>query len=194
VVPVSTPAKEALPWSLREGGVPLGRAGDIGVDEAMRIAAARGVAGGYTLIRPASAGMPYLIATTVVRAQDARAITIDAGSGAVTQDIDWRMFGPGARAVEWGIATHQGQEYGEVNRLLMLAGCLCLLLLCVTAPVLWWKRRLGGRLTEPPAASVGPKRTVTAMMIALGVLFPLTGLSMIAALIGEWILGKVRAA
>ncbi|WP_037488463.1 PepSY-associated TM helix domain-containing protein [Sphingobium indicum] len=189
VIPWSAPAKDALPWTLREGGGAAGGAGDIGVDEALRIATARGM-GGVQLILPATPGAPYLAASIVTKAQDARAITIDAASGAVVQDMDWRMFGPGAQAVEWGIATHQGQQYGEVNRLLMLAGCLCLLLLCLTAPLLWWKRRQQGRLTTPPAASPAARRMVAGLMLLIGLLFPLTGLSMAAALLGEWIMGR----
>ena len=192
-IPWSAPAKDALPWTLREGGATPGRAGDIGVDQALRIATARGM-GGVQIILPATPGAPYLPASIVTQAQDARAITIDAASGAVVQDMDWRMFGPGAKAVEWGIATHQGQQYGEANRLLMLAGCLCLLLLCLTAPVLWWKRRKEGRLTAPPAATPAAKRMVAGLMLLIGVLFPLTGLSMVAALLGEWIMGQRRTA
>jgi uncharacterized iron-regulated membrane protein len=190
-IPWSAPAKDALPWTLREGGAAAGRAGNKGVDAALRIATARGISG-LQLILPASPGAPYLAASIVTQAQDARAITIDAASGAVVQDMDWRMFGPGAQAVEWGIATHQGQQYGEVNRLLMLAGCLCLLLLCLTAPVLWWKRRQQGRLTPPPAATPAARRMVAGMMLFIGLLFPLTGLSMVAALIGEWIMSRWR--
>jgi uncharacterized iron-regulated membrane protein len=193
VIPWSAPAKDALPWTLREGGAAAGRAGDIGVDEALRIATARGM-GGVQLILPATPGAPYLAASIVTQAQDARAITIDAASGATVQDMDWRMFGPGAQAVEWGIATHQGQQYGEGNRLLMLAGCLCLLLLCLTAPVLWWKRRKDGRLTPPPAATPAARRVVVGLMLLIGLLFPLTGLSMVAALVGEWIMGRWRTA
>lgn len=189
VIPWSTPAKEALPWTLREGGAAAGRTGDIGVDEALRLATMRGI-GGVQLILPATPGAPYLAGSIVTRAQDARAITIDAASGAVVQDMDWRMFGPGAQAVEWGIATHQGQQYGEANRLLMLAGCLCLLLLCLTAPILWWKRRKEGRLAPPPAATPTALRMVTGLMLFIGLLFPLTGLSMAAALLGEWIMGR----
>ncbi len=193
VIPWQAPARDALPWTLREGGAAQGGSDGVGVDAVMRIAAARGVSGGYTLVLPATPGAPYLVATQVVRAQDARAITIDAGSGAVVQDIDWRHFGAGAKAVEWGIATHQGQEYGEVNRLLMLAGCLSLLLLCLTGPILWWKRRKDGRLSAPPAASLRAGRVVAGWMLALGLLFPLTGLSMLAALAGEWLVRRLRA-
>lgn len=188
-IPWSAPAREALPWVLRESGAVPGGAGGVDVDDVARIAADRGMANGYTISFPASAGAPWLVSAQAAQAQDARVLTIDAGSGAVEQDIGWRMFGAGAKAVEWGVAAHQGQEYGEVNRLLMLAGCLALLLLCVTAPLLWWKRRLG----EPPAATPAAKRMVAGLMLVLGVLFPLTGLSMVAALLGEWVVGRLRS-
>ncbi|MET0250433.1 MAG: PepSY domain-containing protein [Sphingobium sp.] len=191
-IPWDAPAKDALPWTLREGGAAAGGSGGVGIEAVLDIAAARGVTGGLTLVLPADPGAPYLVATTVVRASDARALLIDAGSGAVVQDMDWRMFGPGAKAVEWGIATHQGQQYGEVNRLVMLGGCLCLLALCVTAPILWWKRRIGGRLSQPPVATPTARRGVAALMLGVGMLFPLTGLSMVAALAGEWVWGRLR--
>jgi uncharacterized iron-regulated membrane protein len=194
VLPWVQSTKDVLPWTLREGGASIGGHGDVGVDGVLRIAGQRGIGGGYSLILPATPGAPYLVVTSVPVAQDARAITIDAGSGAVVQDIDWRHFGPGAKAVEWGIATHQGQQYGEANRLLMLAGCLVLLLLCATGPILWWKRRRDGRLAPPPSAPPGAVRTVAGLMILMGALFPLTGLSMIAALGGEWLVRRVRSA
>ncbi|EQB14400.1 PepSY-associated TM helix domain-containing protein [Sphingobium lactosutens] len=195
VNPWSHAAKHALPWTLREQGAPMGHGlHDVGVDAVARIAARRGLAGGYQLFLPASPGAPYLVSAITVRADDARAIAVDAATGAVVQDMDWRQFGKGAKAVEWGIATHQGQQYGEGNRLLMLAGCLCLLLLCLTAPVLWWKRRRDGRLAAPPPASAAARRTVAALMVGLGALFPLTGLSMLAALGGEWLAGRLSRA
>src|SRR5690606_38184083 len=106
-------------------------------------------------------------------------------------------FGPGARLIEWGIATHQGQEYGEPNRLVMLAGCIAMLLLAGTAPILWWERRRGNRLVAP-ARSLDPRRarTVTGLMLALGMLFPLTGARMLAALVADrlWMGMKGKAA
>lgn len=190
VNPWASPAKQALPWTLREGDAPTSNLGDIGVDAVTRIAARHGLGSGYQLFLPASPGAPYLVTALTASADDARAITIDAGTGAVVQDVDWRQFGRGARAVEWGVATHQGQQYGEANRLLMLAGCLCLLALCLTAPILWWKRRFA----TPPPAPPGIGRIVAGLMLGLGLLFPLTGLSMIVALTGEWLFGRMRRA
>jgi uncharacterized iron-regulated membrane protein len=62
----------------------------------------------------------------------------------------------------------------------MLAGCLAALTLCVTAPVMWWKRRGGGALRAPPAGEGG--RTLLVLMAVGGILLPLTGLTMLAAL------------
>ncbi|HUD93084.1 PepSY domain-containing protein [Sphingobium sp.] len=190
VNPWATPVKQALPWTLREQGAPAGGPGDIGVDAVARIAARHGFASGYQLFLPASPGAPYLVTAVTTRADAARAIAIDAGTGAVLQDMDWRQFGIGAKSVEWGVATHQGQQYGEANRLLMLAGCLCLLALCLTAPILWWKRRFA----SPPPAPPGVQRMIAGLMLALGLLFPLTGLSMVAALAGEWLVGRLKRA
>lgn len=192
VLPWAASTKDVLPWTLRAGGASSGTSGDVGVDEVMRIAGRRGAGKGYSLILPPTRGAPYLVVTSVVAAQDARAITIDAGSGAVVQDVDWRNFGPGAKTVEWGIATHQGQQYGEANRLLMLAGCMVLLALCATGPILWWKRRRHGKLGPPPSAPPGAERKVAGLMVLLGALFPLTGLSMIVALSGEWLIRRFR--
>ncbi|MBB5697840.1 PepSY-associated TM helix domain-containing protein [Sphingomonas yantingensis] len=167
-----------LPWSMQRAGVPMGHGGDIGPDRAL---AAAGLRGGWTLSFPATPGAPYLVTAPVVRADDARAVYVDAGLGRVLQDARYADFGGAAQAIEWGIAVHQGQQYGEVNRLVMLAGCAAILLLVISAPVMWLKRRPKG-LGLPPGRS---GRGLAALMAGAGLLFPLTGLTMLAALLVE---------
>lgn len=171
-------AAATLPWSMRHQQVPIGGTGDIGPDRAVAAARAQGIGDVWTLSLPASAGAPYLVSAPIVRADDARAVYIDAGSGRVLQDARYRDFGGGAQAVEWGIAVHQGQQYGEINRLVMLGGCIAILLLVVSAPVMWVKRRPRG-LGLPPGRS---GRGLAMLMAGAGLLFPLTGLTMLAAL------------
>jgi uncharacterized iron-regulated membrane protein len=182
-------AAQTLPWSMQRAAVPHGGARRIGPDEALAVAAARGMAVPWTLTLPAGPDAPYLISASVVRAQDARALYIDAADGRVLQDARYGDFGWGARAIEWGIATHQGQQYGEANRLVMLGGCIAILMLCVSAPVLWWKRRPKGRIAAPPGVS---GRGLVAIMAAAGILFPLTGLTMLAAMAIGAIGAKLR--
>jgi uncharacterized iron-regulated membrane protein len=190
-------ARETLPWSMQGADMPMGHAmGEIGPDRAAEIAGARGLAPPWTMTLPATPGAPYLVSRTIVRADDARALYLDTASGAVLQDAAYDRFGAGARTIEWGIATHQGQQYGEVNRLVMLAGCLGVAALAITAPILWWKRRRGGRLQAPPRPIDRSKaRGVAAIMIAIGALFPLTGATVLAALLIDWLMfARVRPA
>jgi uncharacterized iron-regulated membrane protein len=151
-------------------------AATIGPDRAIAVAR---IAPPWTISLPAKAGTPYLVSAVATRAQDAHAVYVDAVNGRVLQDARAADFGAGARAIEWGIATHQGQQYGEPNRLVMLAGCIATLLLAISAPVMWWKRRPKGRIAAPPGRS---GRGLIAIMAVAGLVLPLTGLTMLAAL------------
>jgi uncharacterized iron-regulated membrane protein len=184
---------ETLPWSLQDEPTPNGSRGDIGLDRAVALARQHGMAAPWVLSLPASPGEPYLFSTTITRAQDGRALYLDAGSGRVLQDARFAGFGAGAQVVEWGIATHKGEQYGEPNRLLMLGGCLSVVLLSVSAAVMWWKRRAPGTLSAPQRLPKnGAGRVVLIMMLAAGVLFPLTGLTMLVALACETFLRIAR--
>ena len=77
----------------------------------------------------------------------------------------------------------------------MLAGCIGVLLLVISAPVLWWKRRSKGSLKLPPARRDKSKgRAATATAIGLGILYPLTGATVLLALLADIaIFGRLRA-
>lgn len=180
--------KSVLPWSLQAAPSPHAHGmGDIGADRVLAIAAAHGVLAPLTLARPAAMGSPYLVSRAAERSEEAHVLYVDPASGRVLQDAHAADFGAGARAFEWGIAVHQGQQYGEANRLVMLAGCLGALLLAATAPILWWKRRFA-----VPPMPADPRRTrgVAATMLAIGAVYPLTGATMVVTLIGERLLRR----
>lgn len=193
--PHDAAARATLPWSRQAVPAPMshgGHGGDIGPQRIAVIAAERGLRPPWAMSMPTAPGAPYLVSKSIGRADDARALYLDAATGAVLQDAGYADFGPGARAIEWGIATHQGQQYGEANRLVMLAGCIAMLLLAASAPVLWWKRRAKGRIDAPPRAGTAATRGVAAIMLAVGALFPLTGATMVAALAGEGLVAAAR--
>lgn len=177
--------RETLPWAMQAAQSPRGSAhGYIGPDKALAIAEAAGLVAPYTISLPAAPSQPFTVSKVAVRADDAHAVYIDAGTGKVLQDARYGDFGTGARVIEWGIATHQGQEYGPANRWIMLAGCVAILLLVITAPILWWKRRLRGALALPPApASAERGHTATLVALALAVIYPLTGLTVVVVLL-----------
>jgi len=177
--------RDSLPWAMQASALPAVRAGtDIGVDRAAALARSHGMDAPMIIGLPGESGRPYSFSRVNQRAEDARVLYLEPSSGRVLQDAPFSRFGGGAQVIEWGIATHQGEEYGSANRWIMLAGCLALMLLCVSAPVLWWKRRVKGKVALPPLprdSRSGVVATVAAGLI--GLLYPLTGCTMLVALL-----------
>ena len=185
-----------VPWALEKAAPPQSAPSTrapIGLDKALAIAMAAGLKPPFTLAPPVNAKGVYFASYRPGHVEDTRLLYIDQYNGKIVADTGYAQYGAGARTIEWGIATHQGLEYGEFNRYLMLAGCVALALLTLTAPVMWWKRRPNGALAIPPAPA-NPKvaRGVAIIMLAAGALFPLTGATMLLALAIELAIAWLR--
>ncbi len=63
----------------------------------------------------------------------------------------------------------------------LLLACLAMIALCLSASVMWWKRRPSGSLGVPQVPTDWRiKRMLLLMAVAAGLFFPLVGLSMLA--------------
>ena len=145
-------------------------------------AEAQGLARPYTVSIPTDPTLAYTAARVVQQVEDTRILYIDAATGSVQADIRYGQFGVGAKAFEWGIAVHEGRQYGWVNRYVMLGGCIAVWLLGVSAIFMWWKRRPRGRLAAPVAPPGARAYTaVLTIVLPLAILYPLTGLSLVVA-------------
>lgn len=187
-------ANATLPWSLQAAAPPAPSApADVGPDAIVAAADARGVPRPWTLSLPRRPDAPYTLSHLADRAADTRVVYLDPATGGVLLDYGIADFGLLAQAIEWGVYTHMGTTYGEPNRIVMLLGCIGILLLAGSAPVLWWKRRRAGRLEAPPRAP-DPKRgrRLIAAMAVLGLVYPLTGLTMLVAWVGERLWARRR--
>lgn len=128
------------------------------------------------------------------RVEDSRTIYLDQYTAKALGDVGFPQWGVGAKAIEWGIAVHQGQEYGGVNRYVMLLGCIAIVVLAVTSVTMWWKRRPARTLGMPPRP-LDPKaeRGLLTILILVGLLYPLVGLTLILALLAEAGMQRVQA-
>jgi uncharacterized iron-regulated membrane protein len=175
-----------LPWTLRGAPEPMvGARGDVGLDRAMAAATAGALEPPYALDLPQGPDRPYRLTALTGQTAKIRVLYVDPASGHVLQDVRYADFGMGAKAFEWGIATHQGGQYGEPNRLVMLAGCIGMLLLAASAPVMWWKRRCGVASDAPSPEDDRRARGLALLMLVLGFCFPLTGATMAVAWLVE---------
>jgi uncharacterized iron-regulated membrane protein len=95
------------------------------------------------------------------------------------------------RVIGMGVAIHEGQLFGWFNQLLGVLTALGLVLLSVSAVVLWWKRLANASLFRTlgaPPNSQRPARFAWAMIavvLSLGVLLPFFGLSLLLVLLME---------
>lgn len=159
----------------------LGNPAVVSPDRIVTALTAMGMDGEYRLALPLDVHGVYSAIRNPGQRERQRVIHLDQYSGKVLMDIGADATGAIGRVTEWGVAVHQGGQYGWPNLLLMLAGCITLLALCVSGMMAWWKRRPVGRLAAP-ARRDGDRLATGVLVIALllGCVFPLLGASMLA--------------
>jgi uncharacterized iron-regulated membrane protein len=117
-----------------------------------------------------------------------RELEIDAATGALLREPLFADKSVLDRAIHVGIAAHEGQLFGVPNQALGLFTASGLLTLCVSAVVMWWRRRpgsLGIPAARAPGFRIHPALRVA--ILVLGVALPLLGASLVAL----WILDRI---
>ncbi len=158
------------------------------LNRVLQTAREQGLPRPFTVSIPQSSDLAWTVARQSRKAEHARSLYVDGTSGTVKADLRWSQFGVMAKGFEWGIAVHQGMQYGWINRIIMLIGCIAVWLLAISGLVMWWKRRppslSRGRIGAPTAPPSHRARiAVLCIVIPLSILYPLTGLSLVAALL-----------
>ncbi|KQT54289.1 hypothetical protein ASG43_01320 [Aureimonas sp. Leaf454] len=184
-------AMETVGWTMESSPMPTssgamaqgGSMEPISLDRAVAIAREKGLAPRFEVSVPAAETGVYTAAIFPDDLDAVRTIHIDQYSGEPLVDVRYADYGSTAKLTELGINIHMGQEFGLANQLLMLATCLAIVLSSVSALVMWLKRRPSGRLGVPPyPASRRVYGSLWAMAVVFGVLFPLSGILMVAML------------
>lgn len=149
------------------------------------------------LISPPSKKSPSWAASSKAQNRPLRVdLTLNAQDGTIQSRKNFADRPLLDRIIGYGIAIHEGQLFGWLNQLLGLIAALGLVLLSVSATVLWWRRRLTGTLGAPPAranASLAPYLIV--IIVLLSVALPFLGLSlMLTLLVERWVLRYIPTA
>lgn len=162
-------------------------AGAIGIDRVAQILADNGMRWPYRLSTPRGEAGVYLAFTYPGKPQGQRSIYIDQYSGQVLRQVSYADYGWGAQAVELGVQLHLGNYFGRANQIIMLMPCIAILFLCITGPWMWWKRRPQGQWPKgqwgvPQAPGPTRLRYLALITLALGLVFPLAGASLLVVL------------
>jgi len=204
--PPSKPA-EGVPWALQTKAPPvsgmdghdhaammMAAGAPLNADAVVAKAHAAGLTDGFTLTLPKTSGGTWTAAYMPDKVEHTRTVYFDGRDGHILADLGYRDFGPAAKAIEWGIAVHQGQQFGLINKLIMLAGCVAIWLLGVSAVLMWWKRRPKGRLAAPVRPTTrGAYAGLLAVVLPLAILYPLVGASLAAALLIDLVFRRLTS-
>lgn len=123
-------------------------------------------------------------------------VTLDPVTGAVLTRFNFNQRPLMDRMVGIGVAAHEGHLFGWLNQLLNLFTALGLIVLCLSATVLWWRRKPEGALGTPVRTGrIRFTPTFFTLVIALAIYLPFFGLTLLTAVVLErFVLRKIPAA
>lgn len=182
-----------VPWAAETLEVPKSEVQGlipISIDEVVEIANSEGMHPSYTVIFPNDKEGVFTLSAFPPKAQDEATIHIDQYTGAVLADYRYDNYGLIGKIVAWGITLHKGTQFGLINQLISLLICLGIILVAVSGFYLWWKRKPKKDLGAPKAISIKKMKFFLLLMIGLGIVFPLVGLSLIVVLAIDWLIIK----
>ncbi|WP_083524333.1 PepSY-associated TM helix domain-containing protein [Deinococcus grandis] len=197
--------EKAVPWNLEQTPLPTsgsgagtpGVTGPVTLDAVNRYAAAQ--LPSYWIALPGSRDGVYTISASTMSGDltDARrdlTLHLDQYSGRELARVGWNEYSLGAKGMAAGIALHQGR-HGPLNYALALLSCAVIAFLCVSGVVMWWLRRPAAarRLHAPPMPNPVIWKGGVAIMAALGIAFPLVGVSLVAVLLLDLLLRRLPA-
>nr|WP_210313947.1 PepSY domain-containing protein [Xanthobacter tagetidis] len=164
-------------------GATHGAARPVGVDRVAQVVAAQGMAAPYRLNLPRGASGTYIVFSYPDQPEGQRTLYVDQYSGEVLDDVRFADYGIAAKAVELGVQLHMGNYFGRLNQIVMLVPCLGIIVLALTGPYMWWRRRPKGRLGAPKVLAVPSLRTLAILVLGMGLVFPLAGASLLICLL-----------
>ena len=145
---------------------------------------------------PMQKGAPWTAKSDVADRPERVNLTLDPKTGTVLRRQGFHQSDFVDQTVAVGVAAHEGQLFGWVNQLVGLATAGGLILMCVSAVVLWWRRRDAGVLGAPAVARRGPRVSfgLVALVVGLGLYLPMMGVSLILVLLTEhFVLRRIPA-
>ncbi|RZU42377.1 PepSY-associated TM helix domain-containing protein [Edaphobacter modestus] len=139
------------------------------------------------LIMPAmSSNSPWTVKSDSQNRPLRTVVTMDPATASIVSREDFSQRHIIDRIMGVGIAAHEGQLFGLMNQLISLATAMGLVLLSMSATVLWWRRRSVGVLGAP-LPTQRPKWTfaLIAVIVALALYLPAMAVSLAAVILME---------
>jgi len=187
------------------GGAPAGAVATTDVsrgafDSVLAIAQDVNVDTGLVEIRPPTEAGTAWVVQEIQRSYptEVDAVAIDGQTMQVVDRVDFDDFSLVAKLSRWGIDLHMGSMFGLVNQLVLFVAGSAIAAMVVWGYVMWWQRRPRrgtrrvGRRPERGVLRRAPWWAVVVALVgaaALGTFLPLVGLSLVAFLVVDALVG-----
>ncbi|MGB0101511.1 MAG: PepSY domain-containing protein [Nocardioides sp.] len=198
-----------VPWALQESEVPQSQPPTDGdaegrsvanVDTAVQVAADQGLRHPMTVALPPEGdegGVYSVIGYAFDAPSDEQTVHVDRYGGQVVSTYGYDDYPALAKVVSQGIGLHEGRSLGLWSFWGAALMCAAVIFMCVSGPLMWWRRRPRGGSTLGAPRGRMPIRTTPALvvaLVALGLFLPLFGLSLLVALlVDQLVLRRVPA-
>ncbi len=159
----------------------------ISLDKMVALAKSMDLKGEVSIGLPSSPNGVYSIYNSTFDLGAQKRFHFDQYSGEQLVNHNWEDVGVLMRGRMWFMAFHQGQ-FGLWNWVLMLCVALLLAFVAIAALVSYLKRKETGKWGTPKVpAKFNVGYGIVALIVLLGVIFPLFGLSVIAIIVVEFL-------
>ncbi|PMC34518.1 PepSY domain-containing protein [Bacillus sp. UMB0899] len=171
-----------VPWAAENLEIPSSEVGGfipISIDDVVRVADREGIDPSYTIYLPSDPAGVYTLSAYPPKAQDELTMHVDQYTGAVLTDYRFENYGFIGKIVALGVTIHKGTQFGWINQLISLIICWGIIFVAFSGYYLWLIRKKKHDLSAPNAPSSRKVKGFLILLIILGIIFPLVGLSLI---------------
>lgn len=182
-------------WAIGNGPMVTGSdaGAPISISAAVAVAEQSGIPQPYTVLYPDGADGVFSIMSSqwnnngnpaVADVAQETTLHVDQYTGEVLAEYGYEDYTAAAQLVSQGIAIHEGRRFGVVNTVLTTIFCAAVIFMCVSAPIMWWRRRGTASGLQAPRGKlpVFTNGILLAAMVVLGVFLPLFGISVLIVL------------
>lgn len=188
---------EDVPWAAENLPVPSSKTNGylpLSLEDVTYIAHTQNIEKPYTISFPQGDKGVYTVSTSDTKPNKNATLHIDQYSGAILSNVHYNQYGILAKIITVGIALHEGRLFGLANQMMGIFVCLGLIGIVISSFIMWRKRKPSGKLGTPLRSNdFKVVKTIFFIMLALGVIMPLVGISIIIVyLLDRFIFMKIK--
>jgi uncharacterized iron-regulated membrane protein len=197
--------QQDVPWAQADSEIPQsappeGERSVANVDTALAVAEQQGLRHPMTVALPApddTTGVFSVIGDAFDAPSDEKTVHVGRYGGEVVSTYGFDDYPLLAKVVSQGIGLHEGRSLGLWSFWGAALMCLAVIFMCITGPLMWWRRRprTAARMGAPRGRlPVRATPLLAVAMVALALFLPIFGISLLAVLmLDQLVLRRVPA-